>query len=231
MKSSCIDTIMLARYIEGRITDEDRELTERHFSECDACRQDFLVASSLIADEDIPDPEPILQKESRTILQQLKHRLKEDVAALCEWIRVVPSELAVQPWFPYFESREAFSPVRSAADTAPDRELPMHYAYHKKTLNDLEAEIYIRKTADENASMKVRVTKGDDKAKNVRITLKQEGIRDVSRPLQHENVLFENLIFGNYHLVFIWYGKNQKQIYHFQFRLDETGISEKNDRF
>jgi hypothetical protein len=218
MKSLCIDLETLASYIGGTVSDEERDRIEEHLADCEDCRKEFVVASTILNDKELSENEGLSEKESRSMWA----KIKEKIAPVLQWTRALCSELTEAPWFSVFEPAPAMSRGRSEA-----RQPVVEYVYFSKELNEmLEAEMYIRKTEDEKACMKVRVTEEEELAKNVRLTLKREGKKDVSRPLRDAYVAFDDLMFGDYHLVVIQYGKESKADYLLKFRIDKAGIDE-----
>ncbi|OQX27105.1 MAG: hypothetical protein BWK80_06955 [Desulfobacteraceae bacterium IS3] len=218
MKSLCIDLETLASYIGGTVSDEERDRIEEHLADCEDCRKEFAVASTILNDEELSECEPLSDKESRSIWDKIKGK----IAPILQWSRSLYSELTENAWFLLFEPAPAMSRSRSEA-----RQPVVEYVYFSKELSEiLEAEMYFRKTEDEKACMKVRVTEESEPAKNVRLTLKREGKKDVSRPLRDAYVAFDDLMFGDYHLVVIQYGKESKADYLLKFRIDKAGIDE-----
>lgn len=218
MKSLCIDLETLARYIGGTMSEEERNQVEEHLADCEDCRKEFVVARTILNDEELSECEPLSDKESGS----LWNKIKEKITPILQWTQSLYSELTENAWFLLFEPAPAMSRGRSEA-----RPPVVEYVYFTKEFSDiLYAEMYIRKTEDEKACMKVRVTEENQLAKNVRLTLKREGKKDVSRPLRDAYVAFDDLMFGDYHLVVIQYGKGSKTDYLLKFKIDKAGIDE-----
>lgn len=219
------DMETLAAYIGNTLSDDEKQQIEEHLADCDECRKFFVLTNEILKDEEVPEWETADGKKAEEILNKIKEKtdLIKPVEVFCQWIKASLSDLASCVWFSCFESQAALSAVRSVS---AEKGTTIDYLYLKKNIHDLETEMYIRKMEDHKADLKIRISKQGVKVGNIRLTLKGEGMRDVSRPLRDEYVLFEKLSFGNYDLILIQRGTEAKQEYHFTFKLDETGIQE-----
>ncbi len=205
----------LARYIGGTLSDDQRERTEAHFALCDECRQDFVVASRLINDEESAECQPIPEADARSLWKQFK----DNISKACQWTRAYASELIQQSQLEW----AAPALVRGSESPALD------YAYLSKNIGDLRTDMFVEKKGDDKVSVKVRVLHENRCAENMRLSLKKKGGRDISRHLRGDYVLFENLSFGTYRLALIQYRMNRTWDYFFE--ISEAGIDEKDQNW
>ncbi len=218
LKSECKFFLeKLPEYMAGGFSTGERDRIEAHLSNCDTCRKDLVLAHTILEDEELYQWDPRGQK------------IKDKMAATYEWVRERCSELASQSWFSYVEPNAALAAcaVRSEAVSA---EPSIDYIRIVKDIGDVQAEIYVRKAEDDNICMKIRVLKDDQVVKSGRVTLKREGQKEMGRPLRRDTpyVVFDNLIFSQYHMDIIRYGSDGKQTCGFKFRVDHGGIDEQN---
>ena len=59
MKRLCPDVEMIGDYIEGHLNTDDRSGIEEHLSECETCRQEFIIGKNLVRGGDDLDLSPV----------------------------------------------------------------------------------------------------------------------------------------------------------------------------
>ena len=208
MKSRCIEIAVLAKYIEGSLSDKGRDRIEEHLSECDTCLEEFVIANTLLKDHDLIECEPVSEEVALSALKSLS--IPKKLKKFYAWItKVLVPDSAGQP---------AFATVRK-----PDAASSVDYISIKKDMNDLQVEMYIEKTEDDKARIRVRVLKDNISARNVRLTLIRQGGVIVSRLLKKNYVLFEDLPFGSYRFVV---EQDALEKGEYLFKINEAGLNE-----
>jgi hypothetical protein len=200
--NSCIDTITLARYIGGTLSDKEKDAMEHHLSACQGCREEFAMASVLLKD-DAKEESPAPLEQIQSVFQAIKKK----AAQFYEWITLLPCESGFQPVFVRSGEKPVSPQIRFTKD-----------------VSDLRTEFLIEKTNDRAISIEIRIFKNAIGAKNIRITLIKEGGGVVSRLLKSEHELFENLPFGIYRVNLI---QNSEEKGNVCFEIDETGLTER----
>ena len=196
MKTPCPTDEMLADYVEGRLSNEERSQMEEHLSVCKNCLEELVVANSLVRGG-VPvhtDQAPaevtnravhLVQRSNPALFGSLSQRLGRFIEAFCS---------KVSHYWGWKEWR--LEPIRgSKIRVAQD------VIFLRKTFRDLEAEIEVEKTAENRASIHVRLLQHGS-GKITRVTL-MKGEREVSSYLANgASVLFEDIPFGHYNLTF-----------------------------
>ncbi len=211
METSCIDMDTLADYLAGNISAEEKERVECHLSECDECREDFVIANTLLRDDTLSPREAVPQTTSQSLWEQIR----EKISTLCEWSLALPSEVSGQPWFDWIGTAQA---VRSGNSS------PLEYALMSRDVDDLRAEIFVEKTAPDTADIIIRVLRDGEDAQNVRLILIQKGIPLVSRLMNSNSTHLRNLAFGTYRLAFAQNALEKGELF---LTISEAGIDEK----
>lgn len=208
MKSTCMEIDVLAGYIEGRLSDKDRDRIEEHLSECDTCLEELVIADTLLKNHDLIECEPVSEEVALSALKGLN--IPKELKKFYAWItKVLVPDSAWQ---------SAFATVRKS-----DAASSVDYISIKKDMNDLHVEMYIEKTEDDKAMVRVRVHKDNISARNVRLTLIRQGGVIVSRFLKEDYVLFEELPFGSYRFVV---EQDALEKGEYLFKINEAGLNE-----
>ena len=200
MKNNCPDEEILASYVEGLLTENERSQMEAHLAQCDTCREEFKLSSHLVrrgADVDIDMAPPEVTRTAIQLVNSadfasgglLKKKFARTSAALQD-------RLFQYLRFP-FGPKWDLATVRGNSKTMPDD------LFHiKKNYREFDAEIEIEKTGENAAHIRVNLFGHNGCGDNIRITLKQ-GKRELCSSLSsHGHVLFEDISFGPYELIF-----------------------------
>lgn len=192
-KKSCPDEEMIADYLEGRLSAEDKEAMDAHFSECELCLEELVTAGKAIRDEaeSSPVPSGVTETAVRLVVKRAtrvaEKNLKESIAGYAE---------KISDFFRYsFPWRWQQATIRSSkVAAAPD------LVIIRKVFREIQTEIEIEKTGEEKAHIRVRVAERENKG--IRVTLKK-GEREISSQLLSGGyALFEDIPFGRYEIVF-----------------------------
>lgn len=190
MKSACIDIYMLARYIEGRLSDEQKETMEEHFSVCDRCRKELVSAYCLVKESDMSEWEPASDQEVRSVLNYLNHPNHPNNS---DWFKEV-FEWITEKLPPGTQLQTGYA-VRELG-----KGLSLEHIELSRKIGESEVHMYIEKTDDSKVNIRARVLKENAREQNVRLTLTRKGGGTVSRPMKRDYALFEELPFGLYRL-------------------------------
>ena len=190
-KKSCPDEEIIADYLEGRLSAEDKEAMEAHLSECELCLEELVIAGKAIRDAaELPAvPSGVTEAAVRLVAMRTtgvaEKGLKESIAAFAE---------KISEYFRYsLHSRWQQATIRSSKiAAAPD------LVMIRKVFKEIEAEI--EKTGADKAHIGVRAS-GREK-NGIRVTLKRVEREISSQLLSGGYTLFEDIPFGRYEIVF-----------------------------
>jgi hypothetical protein len=212
-KKSCPGEEIIADYLEGRLSAEDKEAMDAHLSECELCLEELVIAGKALRDAAEAPPVPLAVTETAVRLVAgrapgaAERSLKDSIAAYAEKISdYVRYSL---PW------RWQQATIRSSKiEAAPD------LVVIRKVFKEIEAEIEIEKTGDDKAHIRVKASRREKNG--VRVTLKK-GEREISSQLlSGDYALFEDIPFGRYEIVFSTNG-SELGTYTFEIRESRHG--------
>jgi len=208
MKSDCTDVAMLARYIDGNLSEPEKNEMEKHLLACDECMEEFVMAKKLLNNIDFTEYEP----GPADIVQSVLGKVKEKIKNIIKW---VTDDLTPPVWMLQYN----ISPVRSGVEFHT-----VSSAFVKKRMGELKTEMYIQKSKADKICVWIKVFKGRKDAKSVSLTLTKEGGRPLARFLNEGYEFFDKLNFGTYALV-LEQQTHEKGV--FLFQIDDKGIYEK----
>ena len=201
VKTKCPDEEMLADYLEGRLSEGEKSQMEKHISDCEICFQAAIIGKDLIKGEVLPDlesvPEDVTQAAVRLVrgrgsipLTSLWEKINGPIKGLCQWL----SDL----FGPMPRREMAYMPTRG-----DKKDLSDELIRFRKTFKEIKTEIEIEKTGEGKALIRVKCHYIKKPGKGIRITLKK-GEREIFSELLNDKdyVLFEDVPFGHYNLVF-----------------------------
>ena len=200
MRKSCPDEEMLADYLEDRLSDDERLEMEEHLSACDDCLDELVVAERFNRCEKEYESDSV---PSRTT-QAAVHLITGHDEAACvslgerfkEYVKEISSKIA--DMFPVFPAGQLEPvPIRGEKQV-----ISQDLVRLKKTFKEIETEIEIEKVKKQKALIRVQLSGSSKREKKVRVTLKK-GEREISSQLiEGGYVLFEDIPFGHYNLIF-----------------------------
>lgn len=199
MKTACPDEEIIADYIEGRLSENDRASVEAHLSDCEQCLEILLTVREITGPKEKPALEPVPDKITQAAVQQIKKqtslsintvilKYKRSLRGFFTWL----SEwLNITPWRGW-----GLSPIRSYGNKISDDLIIL-----KQRFKGLETEIEIEKIGLEKADIRVSLIK-DDQTKRSRVTLKRDEREIASKLFENNFAFFEKIPFGHYTLLF-----------------------------
>lgn len=223
MKIKCPDDELLADYLEGRLSETDRFRVEAHLADCDACLDRFASAGSLLhsgcqldydaVPEQVTEAAVRLAKDENLLTTSVtpSKNVKDKVRGVMD---TVSEFLSFSPW-----STWQLQPVRSRKEETDEGVVVL-----EKTFRQFKVKIEVEKTGPDRCTVGIAFPEHVKPVGGVRVTLKQ-GNREVASYLTHKSSLvFEDLIFDRYSLVFM---KKGEAIGSFSFEVTESGCGER----
>ncbi len=218
MRSSCIDIEMLADIVSGNLTRKERSRVSRHLSQCESCFEKVVSASHIFKDDDLSSWEPLSEAETRQVMKGIENRrnaqsvnLRSAISGIKRWCR----EQGSFPLMTYGYARSA------STDKAQSQ---IEYIHIEKVFDGLSAVIFLEKYK-ETFSMHIKLKDDPADIQNVRFNLISEG-GFVSRLLKEGCTCFENLPFGDYHLLVVHKNIEKGK---YNFNISTEGINDNQD--
>jgi len=218
MAPACLDEEQLAGYLEGSLPEVERDRVEQHLAGCEMCLQELVLSRNMIQGTGLDDLDPVpakvtasaiklVHKQSKQTFVPLKKAFKQSARNLYNKMSDVLTPSPRREW--------ELAAVRSSKITTSRNGVVI-----KKTFAKIPTEIEIEKTFQGNAHIKVHFPNRDKERMGTRVTL-QKGEREVSSFLAGKSgyVLFEDVPFGHYSLVFL---RNGDVFGTYLFELKET---------
>ncbi|OQX20862.1 MAG: hypothetical protein BWK80_35270 [Desulfobacteraceae bacterium IS3] len=195
MTNLCLDIDILAAYIDGSLGDDEKKAAETHIASCDECMEEFVLATLLLNDEELAEYEPEYSQMSRqTDAQTALHEAGDTIRTkISDWLAALSPPEWLLP-------QNSLSFVRGSKD----RTDAVSSIFIRKSINELQAEMYIEKNEDSLSSEQwrlwIKVFKNSEAAKNVSLTLMREDGLPYARFLNYGYVLFDRQPYGSYSL-------------------------------
>lgn len=197
MKKKCISTILLARYMEGSASAEEREQVEVHLADCDTCREEFVLASRVMRE----GFSLVRMDGSPEYFQNIRGKLKGIISGWTEYLRP-PIWLAQ---------------IRNPEDPCPA-------VFFETEFNDLKAEFFVQRTGKHEGRVCINIFGESGKTEDIRILVKREGGGTSARVLKQPQVCFDKTLpFGIYHIIL---RQGKSEIIR-SFEMNESGIYER----
>ena len=201
MTPACIDEELLAGYLEGDLSEAQRNRVEAHLAGCENCLQEFVLTRNMVQGIGERDLEPVPEKVTAYAMQQVRRDKRKPFVPLKKIFKQ--------------SARDLYNKVSDVLTPGPGRELEFAAVRSgrvrtssngiiiQKTFAKIQTEIEIEKTIQDNAHIKVRFPGNDRQSIGTRVTL-HKGDREVASFLYDKlgYVLFEDVPFGRYSLVF-----------------------------
>jgi hypothetical protein len=208
MKNMCPSEEILADYIEGRLERNQRRLIENHLSTCDRCLQTIVVANSMYTDYDSYEFQEVPEYVTQTIIQSFVSQKDKMwnimVTRARRWWEKIKISLA--DFGMLFFNDLQLAPVRRGTRVVRAR----NQSRRRKAFDRLKTDIDIQKTGDNRARIKVQIKRSEGEMDKIRVILLKRKLdispaidREIASDILHQNsVLFENIPFDHYNLIF-----------------------------
>ncbi len=209
MKTECMDVAMFGGYVEGSLTEVQKDRMEEHLLDCDECLEEFVMLKTQLNDIQLDAYQPGPLDAARAAMGQIREKLK----SLYKWM----TELPPPAWILQYDSMA----VRS---TAQPKTFDAKSIWLVKQMRNLRTEMYIRKDKPENVCIWIKVFEGEKGAKNVSLTLIKDGGRPLARFLNRDYEFFDKIGHGTYALVLEQSAEKKGD---YLFRIDNEGVHER----
>ena len=198
METACPADEILADFLEGRLSEQEKSEMEAHLSDCNDCLEVLAIGNSLIRGEDQFDLAPVPLELTDAAARLVQGEYPPSSESLPERIertlRGLPARVAG------FVGGKRWGGLQPQPVRGFKRKVSRDMVLLRKTFEDVEAEIELEKTGESKALIRVRVFLDDTAGQKTRVTLK-EGDREIASQLAVGGyALFEDIPFGHYHL-------------------------------
>jgi hypothetical protein len=218
MHEKCLKEEQIIDYMEDRLPRKARKMAEQHLSECDDCLEEVTVVSGIFRSGNLDELDSVPNEVTQAAVQLINGQTTPSQTSFWEKCRGFFSGLYLNVsdlfhLFPWAGWRLA--PIRGSR-----RIISEDLVHLRKNFKEIDAEIEIERTGVSKAHIRVQIVGGNGKGTGVRVTLKR-GERDVSSNLSDHRgyVLFEDLPYGHYRLIF---SKDGVTLGDYSFKIKET---------
>ena len=201
MERLCPDEEMLADYLEGRLSDDEKSRLEKHVSQCDQCLEDMMISKNLVNETYQFELDQVPDRVTKGVLHMLEDHGGQSWHAISIKLKRFFNNLSSSlsdylgpiPW-----GRFALAPIRGTKTVVSDDLVQL-----RKTFKEIEADIEIEKKGPDSAHIRVRLTDRKKNEQGIRVTLRK-GEREFASYLPGKSgyVFFEDIPFGQYSLDF-----------------------------
>jgi len=221
MKVACPDDEMIADYLERRLSEKERFRMEKHLSDCETCSERLIIASTLMKESGHAERETVPPEvtEAAVRLVQGSSSVSRDtgVPGLKDSVRGLSAALsgflAFRPWGEWLSQ-----PVRGSK-----RRLDKNLIVIKKTFNGFDVQLEIERIGSDKCNIRVVLPGLRPVGIGMRITLRQGNREVASQPMEYAFIIFEDILFGRYRLIFDQRGV---LVGTYELEITETGCGE-----
>ncbi len=211
----CPDEETLIDFLENRLTDRQRARIENHLTDCSDCRDQVGTWVELVQGDLLSTAAPVPPAVTRKAVNAVAQLVPESIPRrlLDRTRRWVTQGMAViEQW----TISGAAQPVALRGENATVSE---HIVRRRKTFDGLDLSIEIEKCGDNQALIRVVGAEERPLAASIRVVLCKAQREVASMLLDDPPVVFEEIPFGSYALVFI---RNGVKLGEYLFELAEA---------
>ena len=215
MSEMCLKDEELADYLEGRLSGRVLRRVEKHLSECDSCLKEIALSRGVVRGAKLDHLAPVPEEVTARTVKACR-----DLAWAAPPVRE-PGNRIERMRNCFQRVRDSFSlanlcpvPIRGTKKVVMDR-----YVVLKKDFSGLRMELEIEKAGKRKANLWVKILASRPGRKPSRASLFREGREISSFRFEDSGVLFEDVPFGHYTLVFL---RGGAKIAEYPFEIKET---------
>lgn len=200
MKRRCPQDEMLADYLEGRLSEQDRHLIEKHFSECDRCIEYLAIHKALMQNAQEfnikPAPDHVARSVNKLLYGAPAFKLKTAARKAASIAGKICTKVAGR-MEEFFGNGSAPMMVRSHQKKHSD-----HSFCIEKKFEGIPFLIEIEKKETNVAIISVRLKNNTEKGREIRVSLENKNREIASHLLDRGDAFFEPVFFDAYRLCF-----------------------------
>ena len=206
----CPENIKLASYVDGILSNNEKENMEKHLVECSVCLDNVILYHKINKEEaleTVPEvPDSLLQRAKGLISKENAGASLFDIVLKFaqDTIEIItnPSNLGIS-------HMAAPVPVRGEESALSTKSITLH-----KTLDNISVEVEITKTCDEKVNIRTLIidTESGKKVEGLRVNLFNPDREMASSISKEGEASFKNIIFGKYIIKINKQGKEVGQI-------------------
>ena len=216
MQKQCLNSEIIADYLEGRLGSQGRESVEVHLAQCRSCLEDVIVARQVFhqrsADCMKAVPPAVTQRAVAGLDGTNGGTLWDLLSARLKAFFLEGSRLLHGIGYPF---PDALAPVRGSKVKVSDDLVLLAQSFA-----GLDTEIEIEKIDSCQANVKVTIFGTDAEPFPVRVSLVKNEREVASYLVGRQAAFFDALPFGHYALV---YTRNGANLGKYDFTIKETG--------
>ncbi|MFC1839604.1 zf-HC2 domain-containing protein [Thermodesulfobacteriota bacterium] len=201
MRNKCADEETLGEYIEGVLGENERCLVEKHLAECDTCRQELIIGNGIVrgGGQDLPQVPDAVTKSALNIIDNMELHYQRSLSikvkrAINTIYTRFTDFMELLPWW-----RWGFMPVRGKRQVVTEDLIHVQRIY-----KNIRVELDIEKIGKNKTNIRIKLFKDKTSANGIRVTLMKKK-RELSSILSDSSglVLFDNIAYGHYSLIFV----------------------------
>ena len=204
MNISCPDEILLARFMQDKLSNKEKEYVLSHLAECYKCLQMVSTTYRMLKDEELLNEEEysISYEQAKEIyLNAKKDTLLEKIEKKSKRIYTIISDIFEDIKFRYFTPglilEPGFAKIRGSQNT--DNQ---HYNPIIKQFKKISLQLVIISNENNKSTLQVKVLKVHSKWKDARLFIKHEtGALISSRSISENIIEFMRLKDEKYNIV------------------------------
>jgi hypothetical protein len=202
MKKLCPEEEVLADYLENHLSDDERSRLEIYLSECDECLEELLAAKNLIQNKGLLEYDPVPKRITERAIHLLAERIPASRRSVKD--KILQPVKHLRTWIANLNNVKLYPDSGFAHVRSYDLASHAGSFRTRKSFEKIETEIEVEKTGNASAVIRVHLVSDAHKTSNIRVTLQNKGQREISSFLLTDGfAVFEDILFGQYNLVFL----------------------------
>jgi hypothetical protein len=199
MRNQCPNDETLADYLEGRLSGSQQARIESHLATCSNCREQVGIYLKLVY--------PDMSEQFSTAPKHVTDSAVDLVAGLAKDQRSRPRFEGVRRWaakkIALLEQLAPSNGLRPVAVRSADTVVSERRISRKKKFKELNVTIEIERSSGDLALIRVVAAEQPTPDHPIRVTLLKSDREITSMMLEDASLVFEDIAFGAYALVFI----------------------------
>jgi len=192
----CLDLDLIAQYVFGDISKEDRKSLHEHISFCDKCLDKFIFFQKSL---EIKIPFKV-KKEKNVYLKQIYEQIKQQFEGIYSWNNLIMPPVwslsQAQPVPVYSDYNNKHISFRSENEKHDCDAMIIN-----KKINNFRILLFASKIDNQSFTAKIRVLKDNEPHNGLNIILKNENGSLETKYLNLNYVKFDSIAFGKYSLI------------------------------
>lgn len=216
MNTKCPSDDIMAGYLDGVLAADEQAILDDHFADCGICLDTITEGHRLLRGGFAVDTEPVPAHVTQSAIDAIQRKADNGAGALASKLKQSARSMIERISDVVFLSTGGSlhpAPIRGSLEKLGDDRVLL-----KKTFKEIDTEIEMEKSVGGAIHIRVRLAGASRTARGVRVSLQKSEREVTSKLLESGYVLFEDVPYNCYTLVFT---RNGNSLGAFAFEIKE----------